>query len=284
VLVTAALAASACSKVSDTTQLSADQMETNTVVPTTAMSVGQLPTTTTTVVAPVAASTPITPTGLTSTLSALVGQFALNPSLAGQLSGLDLAGLASLVNIDLGAIQGLGLTLPQIQQLALGVAADPTALLPQLAAGEIDPNSLLALLAGSIDLSSLAAGAAGALVGALVDSITGMEISISPDLNIELSEILKNIDPDGLGEFAATPANASLLALVTSAIINSNPLLTQQLLENPILDPALRELLVQLQGLGASLGDAAMVALLQALNDLFPGIIPEDVLLGLPAA
>ncbi len=282
VLVVTALGASACSNVADTQQLSADDYESNTVVPTTAMKVGQLPTTTT--VAPSSTAPPLVPAGLPATLSALVGQFAANPALAGQLGGLDLAGLAGLVNIDLGALQGLGLTVPQIQQIASDVAADPAALLGQLQLGEIDPNALLALLAGSLDLTTLATGATGALVAALLDAISDVKISVSPELTIELSELLKDIDPDGLGELAATPANASILALITSAIIGSNPLLTQQLLENPLLDPALHELLVQLQSLGASLGDAARIALLQALNNLIPGGIPGGLPPGVPPA
>ncbi|MHB1137789.1 MAG: hypothetical protein ACYC2O_02460 [Microthrixaceae bacterium] len=283
VLVVTALGASACSQVADTTSLSADDVQANTAVPTTAMSVGQLPTSTTTTSTTLATAT-LAPTGLTSTLSALVGRFAADPALATRLGGLDLAGLAGLVNIDAGAIAGLGLSVPQIQQLAGSVAADPAALLGQLQVGEIDPNALLALLAGSLDLTTLAAGATGALVTALLEAVSDMKISISPDLTIELSELLKDIDPEGLGQLAATPTNASILALITSAIISSNPLLTQQLLDNPLLDPALQGLLVQLQLLGASLGDAAKIALLQALNDLIPGGIPGGMPPGFPAA
>ena len=284
VLVVTAMGASACSQVADTTQLSADDVQTNTVVPTTAMSIGQLPSSTTTSTTVPTATPVLAPTGLTSTLSALVGRFAADPTLAGQLAGLDLAGLAGLVNIDLGSIAGLGLTVPQIQQIAGTVAANPAALLGQLQVGELDPNALLAILAGSLDLTTLATGATAGLIAALLEAISDVKISVSPELTIELSELLKDIDPDGLGEFAATPTNASLLALITSAVISSNPLLTQQLLENPLLDPALQALLVQLQSLGASLGDAAKIALLQALNELIPGGLPGGLPPGIPAA
>lgn len=282
VLVTLAFAASACSRVADTTTLSADEQSNNNAVPTTAMLRAELPSTTTTTTIPATLNAAAaTPAGLNATLSSIVGQFAANPAILQQLNGLDLAGLAGLLNLDLGSVQQLGLSIPDLQNLAVTVAASPADLIANLVGGttgEIDPATLIGLLAGSLDLNAIAGTAAGALVQALIASISNLSVTISPELTVQLSDLLENIDPDGLGQFAATPANAALLALLTSAIINSNPLLTQQLLDSPILDPLLQGLLVQLQSLGASLGDAATVALLQALNDLIPGGIP-----GLPA-
>ena len=69
-------------------------------------------------------------------------------------------------------------------------------------------------------------------------------------------------------------APSFVLALLFSAVINSNPLLAQQLLDNPNLDPALRPILEQLAALGESLGSAASAALIDAINKLFPGLIP----------
>lgn len=275
VLVTLSIGASACSHVADTTSLSADQFADNTAVPTTAMLRSQLPTSTTTTSAPLAlGQASATSGGLTATLSSLVSQFAANPQLVGQLNGLDLAGLAGLLNIDLDSILQLGLSLPDIQNLAATVTASPADLVASLAGGSIDPATLVGLLAGSVDLNSIAGTATGALVQALVGSLANLSFTVSPEVTLQLGELLDSIDPDSLGNFAATPANSALVALLLSAVINSNPLVTQQLLESGMLDPLLQSLLGQLQELGKSLGDAATIALLQALNDLIPGGIP----------
>ena len=278
VLVSGAVLGTACSNIADTTQLSTDDVPGNTAVPTTAMQTAQLPTTTTTTV-PSLQNAAAGTTQLSSTLGTLVGQFAANPALVDQLDGVDLAGLAGLVGLDLGSLQQLGLGVPDIQQLGLAVLSSSPELLGQLAGGAIDTETLIGLLTGSVDLNAIAGGAVGALVQALIGSITGLKVVVSPELTIELSELLGEIDPNGLGPVAANPEYASLLALLTSAIINANPLLTQQLLESPLLDPNLAVLLVQLQNLSASLGDAAQTALLQALNQLFPGLLPT---LGIP--
>ena len=277
VLLSGAVLSTACSKVADTTQLSTDEVPENTAVPTTAMQTAQLPTTTTTVATLQNAGA--APTDLTSTLGLLVGQFASDPALVGQLDGLDLAALAGLVGLDLGSLQQLGLGVPDIQQLGLAVLSSSPDLLASLLGGPIDTETLIGLLTGSLDLNEIADGAVGALVQALLGSITGLRIVVSPELTIELSDLLDELDPDGLGPVAANPEYASLLALLTSAIINANPLLTQQLLDSPLLDPNLAVLLVQLQNLSASLGDAAQTALLQALNQLFPGLLQS---LGIP--
>jgi len=277
VVLSGAVLGSACSNIADTTQLSAEDLPENTAVPTTAMQTAQLPTTTTTS-APLQAAV-ATPTDLTSTLGLLVGQLAANPALVGQLSTLDLGGLAALAGIDLGSLQQLGLSLPDIQRLGLTVLSSTPGLQSNLATGSVDAATLVGLLSGSVDLNSIADGAVGALVQALIGSITGLRVVVSPKLTIQLSDLLEEIDPNGLGPAAANPEYASLLALLTSAIINANPLLTEQLLASPLLDPDLGVLLVQLQALSASLGDAAQTALLQALNGLFPGLLPS---LGIP--
>ncbi len=97
---------------------------------------------------------------------------------------------------------------------------------------------------------------------------------MAAEVTLQLGELLDSIDPNALGNFAATLASTALVALLLSAVINSNPLVTQQLLNSPILDPLLQSLLVQLQSLGASLGGTATIALIQALNELIPGGIP----------
>jgi hypothetical protein len=275
VAVTLAVTASACSRSSDTTSLSADDDIEESTTSTTSAIRTQQTTTTAVPVAPVVNTVVPRSMDLTSTLGALVNQFAVDPSLLGQLNGLDLAGLAGLLNVDLASIEQLGLAIPDIAQIGQAVVASPPDLLAGIVGGgQIDPSALIGLLAGSIDLEALTTGAIGTLVSALLASIADFKVVISPELTVELSEILKNIDPEGLGSFAATPANAALLALITSAIIGSNPLLTEQLLDNPLLDPGLRGLLVDLQALGATLGDTATIALLQALDNLIPGGIP----------
>lgn len=288
VVVSVAIAGSACSRSSDTTQLSADGSGNRSTTSTTSAIRTQQTTTSTAPVAPVVNTVAPRSMDLTSTLGTLVNQFAIDPSLLGQLNGLDLSSLAGLIGVDLASIEQLGLAIPDIAQIGQAVAASPPDLLAGLiasgGAGEFDPTVLIGLLAGSVDIDTLTSGAIGALVQALVASIADFKVVISPELTIELSEVLKSIDPEGLGSFAATPSNASLLALLTSAIIGSNPLLTEQLMDNPLLDPDLRNLLVQLQQLGATLGDTATIALLQALNNLIPGGIPGGLPPGIPAA
>lgn len=281
VLVSGAIVGSACSNVADTTQLSADEFPDNTAVPTTVMQTGELPTTTTTTtVATLQRAAATNPTDLTGTLGVLVSQFAANPALVTQLSTLDLGGLAGLLGIDLASLQQLGLSIPDFQQLGLTVLGSSPELQASLAGGPIDTATLVGLLSGSVDLNAIAGGAVATLVQALIGSITGLKVVVSPQLTVELSDLLQELDPNGLGPVAANPANASLLALLTSAIISANPLFAQQLLSSPLLDPALASLLAQLQDLSASLGDAATVALLQALNQFFPGLLQN---LGIPS-
>ena len=55
-------------------------------------------------------------------------------------------------------------------------------------------------------------------------------------------------------------------------ILSANPLLTEQLLDNPLLDPKLKNLLSDLGELNASLGETASSAILAALQAIFPGL------------
>lgn len=275
----------ACSTSRDTEQVAATDYPKNTVVPSTSVVVGSVPTTTS---VPGLELTSVSTTQ--DTLTSLLGQFASNPSLVNQIAGLasggapDLAAIAQLVGIDPSAIAGLGLTVEQISSLGQTVSGSPDLIKSQLAAIApgigLDPSVLIGLLTSSLDMDSLANGAIGALVQVLLRAVTGIKIEVTPQLTIQLSELMDNLDPDGLGNFAADPSNASLLALITSAVISANPLLTTQLLANPLLDPSLKDLLVQLQALSTNLSDVAKAALLLAISKVFPGLIPEGSIPG----
>ncbi len=285
VTVAALLAATAaCSTSNDTQQIAATKNPQNTVVPSTSIVVGTVPTTTT-IPELELSSVPATQ----DTLSALLSQFAIDPALLSQISALaggtpDLASIAQLLGIDLSAIENLGLTAQQIMSLGDTVVASPDVLQHQLAKATsglaIDPAMLVGLLTSSLDMDTLAQGAIGALIQAITKSLGEVSLEITPQLTIQLSELFEQIDPEGLGMFASDPANASLMALITSAVISANPLLAEQLLNNPLLDPALKGLLVQLQDLSTSLSDAAKVALFIAINELFPGLIPQSAIPG----
>jgi hypothetical protein len=206
-------------------------------------------------------------------LAAILGQISANPQILTNVSTLDTAGLAQLFNLDLGSLQQLGLTGPQIQQLGQAALASPQSVQTAISAGTIDPAALLGLLLGSVDINSLATGAVGALVQGLLASIADLRLVISPELTVDLQELFDQIDPNGI-PILANPDNAGILALLFSTVITSNPLLAQQLLDNPNLDPALRPILEQLAALGDSLGTAASAALIDAINKLFPGLLP----------
>ena len=211
----------------------------------------------------------------TAVLTSLLGQIAADPALAAQLAELDAVGIANLLDLDLGALQQLGLTPDQISALARGVAGSTPAVQQDLLSGAPDPGVLLGLLGGSLDLESLTDGTIATLVQGLLTAITGTRIVVSPELTVDLGELLGDLDPDQLGPVVANPANASLLALLTSVWLGSNPLFTRQLLANPRLDPALRSLLTQLQTLSDSIGETARNALLEALYTLIPALDPN---------
>jgi hypothetical protein len=277
VLVALTLVASGCSRSVDTTQVSTQDAPKNAALPTSTMLRAEAVTTTTVALAtPSQASNDLTaaPGSLPETLAAIVSQVSANPALLQQVSTLDPAGLAQLFNLDLSSLQQLGLTGPQIEQLGQAVLVSPQPVKDAIASGSIDPAALLGLLLGSVDVDALATGAVGAVVQALLASIADLRVVISPELTVDLNDLFNQIDPDNVTPIFANPDNAGLLALIFSAVINSNPLLAQQLIDNPDLDPALRPILEQLATLGASLGSAASAALLEAINNLFPGLIP----------
>lgn len=275
VLLTVTLAASACSKSADTMQVSAQDVSGDAALPTSTM-LRAAAVTTTAPPADSGSSSNSSTAALGSaqaTLAAILGQISANPQILTNVSTLDPAGLAQLFNLDLGSLQQLGLTGPQIQQLGQAALSSPESVQTAISTGTIDPAALLGLLLGSVDINSLATGAVGALVQGLLASIADLRLVISPELTVDLQELFDQIDPNGV-PILANPDNAGLLALLFSAVINSNPLLAQQLLDNPNLDPALRPILEQLAALGESLGSAASAALIDAINKLFPGLIP----------
>jgi hypothetical protein len=270
-----AVTAGACATSADTTAVDAgvgskrQAAPTSTIVRTDAAVQDE---TTTTGAAPSAAAG--TATDPTAVLTSLLSQVAADPTLVAQLASLDAVGISNLLGIDLGAFQQLGLTPDQITAVAQGVLASTPSVRQDLLSGAPDPAVLLGLLAGSLDLQSLTDGTIATLVQSLISAVTGTRIVVSPELTLDLGKLLGDLDPDKLGPIVANPSNASLLALLTSVWLGSNPLFTRQLLANPQLDPALRSLLTQLETLSDSIGDTAREALLAALYALIPALDP----------
>lgn len=267
-----------CSKSYDTTQLKTVDAKERSSASTTSIVVETIPTTTIATIDP-GQSVAASPVGIQSTLSQLVSSFAANPQLISQIQGFasgDLASIAKLFGLDLSAVKDLGMTVSQIESLGQTVVNSAPALLTQLlvgaGTGSIDAGTLVGLLTGSVDINGIAQGAVAALVQQLASTLIHTEIKISPEITIYLDQLLKEIDPNGLGEISADPTNASFIALITSVILGANPLLAQQLLENPLLDPKLKGLLDDLGSLNASLGETASAAILAALKALFPGL------------
>ena len=246
-LTAVAVAGAACAETRGTTRVDASETPRNELAPTTSIVRDELPTTTTT--APTTAPVSAGVGGIDAALAQLVAGFAADPALVGLLAQLegsptgepvDPAIIAGVLGIDLGAIQQLGLSLPELTQVGAAVAAQPPAQRQQLAAAPIDPAVLVALLAGSGDPAELGSGAIGALINGLLGSLSDLRLTVSPDLTVDLGELLGELDPDGLGPVVADEANAAVFALLLSAFIGANPVLTQQLLENPLLEPGLQ--------------------------------------------
>jgi hypothetical protein len=268
-----AVTAGACSNAADTTAIDVESVDAEQAAPTSTI-VRTPSSTTTSTTTVVRAATAATSTDPTAVLTSLLAQVAADPTLLAQLGQLDAVGIANLTGIDLGSLQLLGLTPDQITSLAQGVVASAPDVQQQLASGVPDPAVLLGLLAGSLDAASLADGTIATIVQALIGAISGTRITVSPEVSFDLGELLGDIDPEELGPIVANPSNASLLALLTSAWLGSNPLFTQQLLANPLLDPSLRELLSELQKVSDSIGETARTALLEALYALIPALDP----------
>jgi hypothetical protein len=268
-----AVTAGACSTSADTTAVDVESVDADQAAPTSTI-VRTPSSTTTSTTTVVRAATAATSTDPTAVLTSLLAQVAADPALLAQLGQLDAVGIANLTGIDLGSLQLLGLTPDQITSLAQGVVASAPDVQQQLASGVPDPAVLLGLLAGSLDAASLADGTIATIVQALIGAISGTRITVSPEVSFDLGELLGDIDPEQLGPIVANPSNASLLALLTSAWLGSNPLFTQQLLANPQLDPSLRELLSELQKVSDSIGETARTALLEALYALIPALDP----------
>jgi hypothetical protein len=268
-----AVTAGACSTSADTTAVDVESVDADQAAPTSTI-VRTPSSTTTSTTTVVRAATAATSTDPTAVLTSLLAQVAADPALLAQLGQLDAVGIANLTGIDLGSLQLLGLTPDQITSLAQGVVASAPDVQQQLASGVPDPAVLLGLLAGSLDAASLADGTIATIVQALIGAISGTRITVSPEVSFDLGELLGDIDPEQLGPIVANPSNASLLALLTSAWLGSNPLFTQQLLANPQLDPSLREVLSELQKVSDSIGETARTALLEALYALIPALDP----------
>jgi len=277
-LLVVAIAASACSRTADTSQISTQNLPNNAALPTSTMLQAAAVTSSVPSVSRGLASAPNNAapvTGPPGTFATILSQISANPQLLSQISTLDNTALAGLFSLNPASLQQLGLSGTQIGQVGQAVLSSPQAVRDSLATGSIDPATLIGLLLKSVDLNGLATGAVGSLVQGLLSSIGGLKFVISPEVTVNLQELLDQFDSAGLTPILANPGNAGILALLFSAVINSNPLLNEQLLNNPDLNPALRPILEQLANLGDSLGAAAQAALLEAIKTLFPGLIPS---------
>lgn len=272
IIVATAITAASCSKSADTTAVESTPGRRDASAPTSTLVRASSTTTSPPTTAPVA--TPVS-TDPTAALSTVVAALASDPTIAAQLqqltqlSQLDPDQIAGVLGVDPSLLQQLQLGPAQLAQLAQGLASQP--------AGQSvpsDPSALLGLLMGSLDAESLLNGTVATLVQALLSAISGTTIVVSPDITVDMGEVLGELDPDGIGPIVATPANASLLALLTSAWLSENPLFAEQFLADPTLDPELRSLLLRLQRLTETIGDSARESLLEALNELFPGLTP----------
>lgn len=277
----AAMTGTACSRAADTTSVDADGGDAPSAsinAPTSSIVRSELPTTTTASSQGANAATGGAGIGtgdLTSSLTGLLGRFVATPDLADQLGSLDAIGAANLLGVDLSVLQQLDLSPVQLEQLARSVLSSSPQVQQQLLSGSVDPAVLLGLLGDGLDLESLTNGAVAAIVQGLLGSIGDLDLIVSPELSVNLGELLGELDIEGLEPLAVNPANASLIALVTSAWLGSNPLLAQQLLGSPLLDPVLKELLQQLSELSESIGETARQALLEALYELIPALDPD---------
>lgn len=269
ILVTTAVAAASCSKSADTTAVESTPGRRQAAAPTSTIVRATSSTTTIASSAPVATPASTDPTAA---LATVVAALAADPSVASQLAQLtqlDPAKIAGMLGVDPAMLQQLQLGPAQLSQLAQGLSMQPSG-----QPSPTDPVALLGLLMGSLDAESLLNGTVATLVQALLAAITGTTIVISPDITVDMGEVLGELDPDGIGPIVANPSNASLLALLTSAWLSENPLFAEQFLADPALDPELRSLLLRLQRLTESIGDTARESLLEALDKLFPGLAP----------
>lgn len=279
-VVVVAMTGTACSRAADTTSVDADGGDAPSAsinAPTSSIVRSELPTTTATSQGSNAAlgGGALGTGDLTSSLTGLLGQFVAAPGLVDQLGSLDAIGAANLLGVDLSVLQQLDLSPAQLEQLARSVLSSSPQVQQQLLSGSIDPAVLLGLLGDGLDLETLTNGAVAAIVQGLLGSIGDLDLIVSPELSVNLGELLGELDLEGLEPLAVNPANASLIALVTSAWLGSNPLLAQQLLGSPLLDPVLKELLEQLSELSESIGETARQALLEALYELIPALDPD---------
>jgi hypothetical protein len=267
--------ASGCTQTADTTTVDVVDLPEGQAAPTSTIMEAER--TTTTTVAPSTRSVGAA-TDPTAALTQLLVQLASDPAVAAQLAQLqqlDAAGVAELLGIDAAALANVGLTPAQLEQLARGVAVSPPPVQQDLAGGNPDAAVLLGLLAGSLDLESLANGTLATIVADLLATTTGATVEVDPRLSADLGQLLAAVDPEGLGPLAANPANAELLSLITSVWIGSDSQLAQQLRSSPVVVGPVRELLDQLLALNASLNGAARAALLTALYQLAPDLAPR---------
>ncbi len=271
VVATICLAASACTESSGTSEISADAAPRNESAPTTSIVRSNLSTTTTVAPRPTVPPAP-GQVDLVEVLGMIAGAVAEEPMLLQLLSGdLELPDIAELLGIDLGALAALELTPPDIEALAASVLAQPAAVLEQLAATPpqlIDPALIAALLASIPDPDELIDDLVGQLTDELFAALPdGTGPSVGPQLQRDLVAVLGRIDPEGLGTAVRDPNDAATVALLLSALLGENRVLTEQLLGDGVpLNPTEESLVRQLLALNASMGDVANQVLLGALS------------------
>lgn len=274
-----------CSRSYDTTQVDAVGQSNRQAAPTTSIILETIPPSTVMELQPLRAST----SDLQGTLTQLISGFANDPDLVAAVKALndgDLASIAALLDIDLGALSSLGLSVGDIASLGDSVLGDRAGLLALLGGltggggpgGALDPATLIGILANSlkfneIDLNGLAEAAVPQLITALFGALQGAQLVFTPEILIQLDDMLERIDPNAFDEFIVDEANAPLVALITSVILGNSPLLQQGVANNPNLDPGLRKLLKELEAINDELGETTSSNLFELwLKGLFPDL------------
>lgn len=282
-----------CSRSYDTTQVDASGAAERQAVPTTSIIMETIPPSTVAHLEPLATA----PSDLQETLTRLVSGFAENPDLVSAVKTVndgDLASIAAMLDVDLGDLSSLGLSVADIASLGDTVLAslaeevqgiDGAGLLSLLgdlgtgAAGTpatLDPTTLIGLLARSVsvdvDVTRIAQSAIPQLIGALLTGLQGAQLIVTPEIVVQLDDVLAKLDPNALDDFTVTADNAPFIALVTSVILGNNPLLQRGITENPDLSPELRQLLKDLQKLNEELGEATSSSIYEAL---LKGFVPD---------
>lgn len=265
-----------CSRSYDTTQVDATGDSKTEPAPASSVVVETVPPTTVLELTPLVAA----PSEVQSTLNTLAAEFAQNPDLVAGVKALqngDMAAIAALLGVDLTSLSSLGMSNLDIAALGDSVLGSNPQILGLLkSGGTLDATALITLLTrtlnvSSLDVNGIAKAAVPQLIASLFATLGKIDVSLSPQIAVQLNSALDELDPDGLNDFQVTADNAPLVALITSVILANNPLFQSTILNNPNVSPELRELLKELESVNAELGESTSADLYNLFwQALFP--------------